>query len=209
MLVAKAPGQAKSRLANALGAAAAARLADAFLRDTVSACRRASIDELVISYAPVGESSYFRALDTRARLAPQVAGDLGERLRAAFADAFAAGAACVVAIGGDTPHITPEAIDGAFEQLETAPAVVGRADDGGYYLIGLRKRADRVFEEIAWSTPRVYTQTAERARELGLTLAHVAESFDVDEPADLARLRELCAREPGLCPRTAALLCEL
>ena len=70
--------------------------------------------------------------------------------------------------------------------------VLGPAEDGGYYLIGLKRAHPRLFEEIAWSTPLVFAQTVERAREIGLEPVVLPPWYDVDDVASLHRLhREL------------------
>ena len=67
--------------------------------------------------------------------------------------------------------------------------VLGASDDGGYYLIGLKRPHHRVFEQIDWSTERVFAQTLERAQEIGLTTELLATWYDVDDAATLERLR--------------------
>lgn len=206
IVIAKAPlpGFAKTRLVDSRswGAERVARLADAFLRDTLSACRRVAPDRLFISFAPPECADYFRALDPRAALVPQPDGDLGERMRAAFEAAFAAGATRAVIVGCDAPHLGSEVIDQSFERLERAACVIVPTADGGYALLGLRERVEGLFEGVEWSTPRVCGQTERRARELGVVVEKLGQTFDVDGPEELERLRELLARDPGRCPET-------
>lgn len=203
------PGLAKSRLldpARGHDEEFVARLSDAFLRDTIDHALRVGADEIVLHYTPEHEAPYFRALLESARLEPQPEVSFGERLITAFARCFARGAGRVVAIGMDTPHLEASTIARAFAALESADVVIGPAEDGGYYLIGMRRRIDRMFEDIDWSTDRVAAQTRARARECGATLAELETSFDIDRQEDLARLRELAIGAPTRCPRTAALL---
>jgi hypothetical protein len=200
------PGRAKTRLAAGVGPERAARLTDGFLRDTVRTCRAVRGAELWIAMEAESAGGYFRALCAEARLVVQPPGDLGARLRAAFDAAFAAGLRRVVAIGSDAPHLPSERIDAAFDALAQADAVLGPAVDGGYYLLGLRAPRPELFDGVAWSTPGVLRQTEERARRLGLDLARLPETFDVDTPDDLERLRELLAADASLCPATRALI---
>jgi glycosyltransferase A (GT-A) superfamily protein (DUF2064 family) len=65
--------------------------------------------------------------------------------------------------------------------------------DGGYYLIGLRAPAPRLFEGIAWGEPTVFADTVERIKREGLTFSLLPVWYDVDDPASLAFLRTLCA----------------
>src|SRR5204863_7075136 len=76
--------------------------------------------------------------------------------------------------------------------------VLGPADDGGYYLIGLKKSHRSLFQEISWSTGTVLSQTVRKAGELDLPIHFVAQSYDVDDPVTLARLcRELVDDDDG------------
>ncbi|MGA7866221.1 MAG: DUF2064 domain-containing protein, partial [Stellaceae bacterium] len=78
--------------------------------------------------------------------------------------------------------------------------VLGPAADGGYYLIGLKRFHQRLFEDIDWSTERVFRQTLARAREIGVAVAPLPEWYDVDDEATLAML----AREIGPCEGSAS-----
>ncbi len=133
---------------------------------------------------------------------------LGARLCHAFVDASDR-AEFLVALGSDHPTLDVEHLRRAFDLLAGgAPVVLGPADDGGYYLIGVR--ADtldrRLFEDIPWSTSRVFDITVERCRELGYRPALLPRSYDVDRPDDLRRLAAELEMEPTLCPRTYRLL---
>lgn len=210
IVIAKAPlvGFAKTRLAASLHPAFAARLADAFLRDTVRNCRRTCADQLWFSFTPASSDAYFRGLDATARSLPQGVGNLGVRLCAAFAAAFDAGARRVVLIGADTPHLRASTIDAAFACLEHSRGVLGPSVDGGYYLLGLRERCDELFEGITWSTASVAQETRARARGCGFELADLEEVFDVDLPADVSRLHAELALDADLAPHTASVLRE-
>jgi uncharacterized protein len=211
ILHAKAPlaGFAKSRLVDPVAgrdAAFVARLADAFLRDTLTQCRDTGADEVVFHFAPPESADYFRSLDPAAHLQPQLDAPFGVRLATAFASVFARGDADVVLVGMDTPHLSAATMRAAFTSLDDADAVLGPAEDGGYYLIGMTRRHDSLFDCIDWSTPRVAAQTRDRARSAGLSLVELVEEFDVDDTDDLERLRTLLRAEPNRCPATAAVL---
>ena len=105
----------------------------------------------------------------RFRWEPQAPGDLGARLTAAFAAAFAGGARRVVAIGADAPLLGPGLVRRALRALRRRDAVIGPAADGGYYLVGLGKEVPGVFEGISWSTPSVLGETLRRIESGKLT----------------------------------------
>ena len=106
-------------------------------------------------------------------------------------------------IGADAPHMAPAGIAQAFDALERNDVAVAASRDGGYCLIGLRAPWN-LFAGIAMSTPAVLAATRERAAEYGLSLAIIAETFDVDEPEDLDRLAELVAGAGAHLTHTAA-----
>jgi 2-phospho-L-lactate guanylyltransferase (CobY/MobA/RfbA family) len=137
--------------------------------------------------------------------------DLGVRLHAGLA-AAARAASLVAAIGSDHPELSAAVIEEAFAALRAgAPVVLGPAQDGGYYLIGVRREAlsPRLFEDVPWSGPRVLAVTRERCREEGIEPRLLATLADVDTPADLAHLAARAERgELRGCPRTAALLAD-
>jgi len=112
-------------------------------------------------------------------------------------------------IGADTPHLSPERVDEAFEALAAADCVLGPARDGGYYLIGLTAPRPGLFQGIAWGTAGVLGATLAAAADLGLRVACLREERDIDERADLEWLAERLLAAPGGCPHTAEVLRDL
>lgn len=120
---------------------------------------------------------------------PQVTGDLGDRLRAAFERAFDAGAKAVAVIGTDSPNIAWEDVSCAFDLLNDGnEAVLGPSTDGGYWLLALSKFEPRVFEGISWSTGEVADQTRSRIAARGLKFAELRTVRDIDCVDDLHSL---------------------
>lgn len=184
-------GGVKTRLAAGLGAEAAAALYAAFVGDLADRFRRPGARS-TLCYAPAADeaASYFAELaGNDYALWPQPDGSLGERLRAFFDRAFAEGARRAVVIGSDSPTLPRRFVEQAFDLLSSHDCVVCPAFDGGYCLIGMRDRTRPLFEEIDWSTPRVLKQTLARVEACGASLALLPPWYDVDTPADLARLR--------------------
>jgi len=137
------------------------------------------------------------------RLAPQGGGDLGVRLARAFARLREEGAACVVAVGSDSPTLDPAIIGRGLASLRGSDVAIGPAEDGGYYLIGAGPDVDvaALFRAIPWSTDAVARVTEERATALGLCVARLPEWYDLDDAAALRR----AATDPALveCPSLA------
>lgn len=197
-------GRVKTRLIGALTPAQAAALHQAFLEDLLERLREGSFDLRLAWALDPGEP----VPDGPCPGVRQEGDDLGERLYRALA-AAGAEAASVAALGSDHPTLPLEMVHDAFERLEAgADVVLGPAEDGGYYLIALQAAAvvPRLFDEIAWSTERVFPDTVARCRELGLRLELLPQASDVDTPEDLDRLaRRMTDGDLG-CPRTRALL---
>ncbi|GAC1380996.1 MAG: hypothetical protein NVSMB30_28790 [Hymenobacter sp.] len=119
----------------------------------------------------------------------QAPGDLGERMAAAFAAAFEAGARRVAIIGTDCPGLRAAHLTQAFAQLADHDVVLGPATDGGYYLLGLRQPCPELFQNKAWSTASVLPDTVAEAERLGYRVALLPELRDVDTAVDLVAWR--------------------
>ena len=111
-------------------------------------------------------------------------GDLGERMEAAFREAFAAGARRAVIIGSDCPSLSGAVLQQAFEALDEANFVLGPVPDGGYYLLGMKQLEPSVFHDIAWSTETVRERTLQKIQAAGLTCALLPVLTDVDTEED-------------------------
>ncbi len=216
IIMAKQPqaGQAKTRLCPPLTPKQAAELAEAFLQDTVANALRADCAETVLAYAPSEAVAWFAAQFPGLARIPQQGRDLGQRLAAAFDSAWRLGCQPCLAIGADSPDLPVEYLRSACEALraspESADVVLGPAEDGGYYLIGLQRRQPRLFEAIDWSTERVLAQTLERAAALGLRVHLLPPWRDRDTAADLDHLRVHLQTAPAdVCPATCRLLATL
>ncbi len=126
---------------------------------------------------------------------PQAPGDLGAKLTAAFADAFAAGAPAAIAIGSDCLGVDRTLLARAFARLESADAVLAPARDGGYTLLGLARPLPEVFRAIPWSSPDTCAVTRRRLATVGARWSELEMMDDIDTPEDF---REAVARWPEL-----------
>ena len=116
---------------------------------------------------------------------PQVSGDLGYKMQSAFEGVFNNGASKIVTIGIDCPDINLTLLDRAFNYLSQQDLVLGKAEDGGYYLIGLNYLISQLFQNIDWGTSQVLAQTQKIANSLNLNTAFLSILRDVDRPEDL------------------------
>ena len=196
--MAKAPriGHAKTRLVPPLSAEDAAALSACFIRDAAeniaAAAQQAAIEGYIAFAPPDAEAEFRPLLAPGTRLLPSRRPGLGASLFDAAADLLGTGYGSVCLINSDSPTLPTSILVAAAEAL--APAgdrlVLGPAEDGGYYLIGLKQAHHRLFEDIAWSTPQVLVQTEERSREIGLAITMLPSWYDVDDIGSLRRLSE-------------------
>ena len=203
------PGEVKTRLCPPLTPADAATLARCFLLDRLEQLREVTDCEALVAFAPRERAGEMRELvPAGIRLVPQVGTDLGMRMDRLLTDLLAEGYAGAIAVGTDSPTLPTAYLQRACAAIrdETVDLVVGPAEDGGYYLIGLRAPAPGLFADIQWSTDTVMAETLARAGRLGLRYALLPMWFDVDRGEDLARLRAPAHPEAFRPPRTLAFL---
>jgi uncharacterized protein len=193
------PGGVKTRLAAAIGAEAAAALYRALAEEVLEATTPAVGDyERLVFFDPPESLPQMRDWLPGVRLMAQSGRDLGARMADAFARAFARGARRVAIVGTDAPGVSRAMVREAFSALDVADVVMGPADDGGYYLIGLRAPFPGLFSGVLWSTPSVREQSLARAAAAGLSVRELARLRDVDTLEDVrAEWPRIAARLQG------------
>lgn len=214
VLFARVPriGLVKTRLAPRLTAGGALALYRAFLEDAARAYAGSGEWAPVLVVEPDPEDPEIASLfPSPWRREGQGAGELGERLTAAFSREFDRGAPAVVAVGSDHPSLSRATIASALALvLGGGAAAAVPAEDGGYCAIALSASAPwrEAFRDVPWSTDDVLAVTVRRLADRGVELALLAPSYDVDRPEDLDRLRrDLAGRDPMApdFPRATAL----
>ena len=113
--------------------------------------------------------------------------NLGVRMSRAFQQAFEAGYEKAVIIGSDCPELEPQHIEDAFDALRSEDAVIGPSEDGGYYLLGMKKYTPEIFSDIEWSTSSVFEETKRHFEQLGLTCKTLEVLNDIDTIEDLKK----------------------
>ncbi len=191
------PGQTKTRLSPPLSADEAAQLYERFLLDTLDLMRCVKDAKPILAYLPEDADNYFRRLSPGFDLMPQQGNDLGQRLDNTFAHCLSHGFGQVVIMDSDSPTLPAEFVAEAFKALDAADVVLGPCDDGGYYLIGLKRPAPRLLREVQMSTPNVVRDTLALAAEAGLTVSQLPTWYDVDTAAELVRLYTELATLPA------------
>ena len=202
------PGRVKTRLmdagadAEALSPQQASDLYRAFLEDASRLYGRGTDWDSVLCADPGPEDPGLSALFPHPwRRRAQGDGDLGARLRRAFADAFGSGAPAAAAVGSDHPTLPVRRLRELFGALATEDAAIVPAEDGGYCALGLAARTavavDEIFRAVPWSTSDVLETTLDRMHRAGVSCRKLEPFYDVDRPEDLERLKEdLRARDP-------------
>lgn len=176
-------GKVKSRLAVGTGEEQALEIYQQLLAKTYLALRDVSVS--ITSY--FSEFIPENPIHSAENKLVQVGQDLGERMKNAFAENFESGMEKVVLIGTDCPSLEGIHLAQAFEALDQSDLVIGPARDGGYYMIGMKRRADFLFEGITWSTELVLSQTLALAAEQGLQTSLLPVLEDIDTLEDWER----------------------
>jgi rSAM/selenodomain-associated transferase 1 len=190
-------GAVKTRLVPPLTSEEAAALSLCFLRDTLENVARVAHRtgaRGVVVYTPENDRPFFdELLPDDFHLLPQRGDSLGERLINATADLLHRGFGAVCLIGADSPTLPPATLAAAINFLTLSGdrrVVLGPCEDGGYYLIGLKRQHSQLFAGIEWSTERVLSQTLARAEEIGIGIELLPAWYDVDDARALRRVRD-------------------
>lgn len=195
------PGKSKTRLSPPLRPEDCAAISSCFIRDLSRTIGKLAEDGDSVGYAvytPAGSEEALRTLlPDRFELALQCDGDFGERLLQGAKDLIDAGHDGAILINSDSPTLPVSILRAAVDAVRTGDNVVlSPALDGGYTLIGLSRLHRRLFEDIPWSTSRVYELTLDRAREIGIPVISVPGWYDVDDAASLHLLEEEMSGRP-------------
>lgn len=219
--MAKAPrlGRVKTRLVPPLTESAATELSAAFLRDATENIALASRSTPItgyVAFAPANEEALFDGMlaegtrlvlaDGSVSMPPGLDGIGRSLLHAARTLCAEHDAICMV--NSDSPTLPTKFLIEAADALSASGdrIVLGPAEDGGYYLIGMKAPHAGLFAEITWSTPQVADQTRDRARTLGLEIVELPPWYDVDNRTMLRRLLDDLGdarRAPGAMPFAA------
>ena len=195
-LFAKAPrpGYVKTRLTACISAADAAEFHRLCTLEAWLKLRRIAAADSFLYCDVRGADFGRRAAAARPRL--QRGADLGEKLRRCLDELLAEGYRKALIVGSDSPTVPTANIAALIAKLDRADVVLGPCEDGGFYLIGARKTDARMFDGVAWSSGETRAQTVRALCAAGFSVAQAGEWYDVDEPADLDRLRS----DPALPP---------
>ena len=206
--MAKAPraGHVKTRLTPFYSQTLVVELYRALVEDTLTLA--AAVGATIVVICPAGDAEAIAAwLAPEIRIVSQRGRGLADGLASVF-ELLCEPPRRVIAFNGDSPHLPAVVLESAFTALAGHDLVVGPCDDGGFYLVGATAPHAGLFDWQALGTRAALDGLTSQAQRLGLSSSVMEEHYDVDVPADLARLaRELLAH-PERSPRTAALLAQ-
>jgi len=180
-------GRVKTRLSAVLGDETTQNLYKCFVSDLIGTLEKKRYTFKIAFYPPGSYKKIISWLGPEHSYITQVGSDIGERMETAFKETFLEGFNEVLVIGSDIPDITPSLIDKAFEVLKSSDAVIGPCFDGGYYLIGFRKKTflSDTFKGIQWSTEGVFKDTMGVFMKKGFKVHVLPKLRDIDRIEDL------------------------
>lgn len=186
-------GTIKTRLAKVIGDSFALQLYERFIRDMLDKLTSLPYDLHIFAAPPDKVTAMCQWLGRDLPVHAQEGRDLGERMKRTFGKMFQLGYKSCVLMGSDFPDLPGSVLSDAFEGLKTAGAVIAPAVDGGYYLIGFQRLhfCESVFQNVAWSTDRVFQQTMEIFKQEKVQVKILQKWWDVD---DLDELKEFMER---------------
>lgn len=175
------PGKVKTRLAKEIGEDRAFQVYQRLLSITETVTRRFLYADVHIYFTDFVDNERWSEFPQFI----QSGTDLGERMAKAFEAEFNRGYDAIVGIGTDLPEMNTQILEAAFKQLKTSDTVFGPANDGGYYLLGMKRFIPNVFENKSWSTPRVLEETVDELKDLRYSVHLLTTLNDIDTLNDL------------------------
>ncbi|WP_299260430.1 TIGR04282 family arsenosugar biosynthesis glycosyltransferase [uncultured Aquimarina sp.] len=174
-------GKCKTRLAATIGDHAALEVYELLLAHTVSITKNLTVAKEVYYSTRIGENDIWNS--TVYDKKQQEGEDLGDRMYNAFKSGFKAGYTNIIIIGSDMYDLSQSDIQNAFNALKTNDYVIGPAEDGGYYLLGMKTLNSKVFQNKSWGTNTVLQNTLNDLQQTTIKL--LEERNDIDYYEDI------------------------
>jgi rSAM/selenodomain-associated transferase 1 len=186
------PGEVKTRLAESIGSEEAAQLYRNFILDLLVKLESTELPFKICFYPEQKRELLMGWLGDEYEYSHQSGADLGERMAAAFQDAFSGGHRRVILMGSDFPDLPQSFLEESLSALNTHDAVIGPAMDGGYYLIGFKNERflPQAFEGIDWGTEHVFRKTLSMLKDHKRRVYVLPVWNDIDTIEDLRQLIE-------------------
>lgn len=180
-------GKVKSRLSISLDVNKVLNLYKSFVLDLIDTLKKGKYYFKIFFYPQMAKEEISAWLGEEYSYKPQTGKDLGEKMMNAFKQTFEEGFQKVLIIGSDCPDLTNTVLHEAFESLKTHDAVIGPSFDGGYYLIGFKKKTflPDIFEELEWGASTVFKKTMATLKKNGYAVHILQKWRDIDRIKDL------------------------
>jgi rSAM/selenodomain-associated transferase 1 len=172
-------GKVKTRLAKTVGDKKALKIYTFLLERTRDIAAKVAADKAVYYSVKIRENDIWDA--TIFQKHQQVGEDLGVRMLHAFKNGFETGYKKVLIIGSDLYDLTADIIANAFLALDKNDFVIGPAEDGGYYLLGMNSLEEKIFKNKNWGTATVRKNTLEDLMDKKVFLLAPLNDVDVFE----------------------------
>ncbi len=187
------PGKVKTRLARSLGKERAAEFYRLCAENTLREIRWLSgkVERYIFCADEADEIEVRRWAGSGLHFAVQEGEGLGQRLENAFKSTLGSGAQKAVIVASDVPDLSAGILNEAMQALDESDIVIGPCYDGGYYLIGMKRLYNQLFQGISWSTEKVYRQTLDIIKEKGLSVYQLQTLIDIDSETDLRKWAEM------------------
>ncbi len=197
------PGQTKTRLMPFLDGEQCAGLHTCFLKDILQKAQQVDAT-LFLFYTPRDEKGLLqKAVGNEIICLPQYGADLGQKMKNAIGSVLRLGFEKVILMGSDVPHIHPETLNNAFDSLDQKDIVIHPTFDGGYYLIGMKREYESIWQIERYGTNTVIYDTLQHMKNERLSTAVGQMYYDVDDKEDLCRLyRDMKKGAVCNCPLT-------
>ncbi len=182
-------GKVKTRLAATIGNEKALLIYKELLQHTFNISSETNAAKFIFYFNEPEENDIWDAEGFTKKV--QSPGNLGYKMKDAFTHLFNDGYEKIVIIGSDCFELTTIIIEEAFTLLEKNVAVIGPANDGGYYLLGLKKMLPYIFENKQWSTQHVYDETINDLTKNNISFHALINLTDVDTEEDWLKTKEI------------------
>ena len=172
-------GKVKSRLAKSIGEVSALEVYIKLLEHTKNVLKDLDCDKAVYYSVKIRDNDIWDSKIFQKH--QQFGDDLGERMQNAFENGFKKGYEKIIIVGSDLYDLNTKIIKEAFQQLENNDTVIGPAEDGGYYLLGMKTMHSSVFEIENWGTETVYKQTISKLNNKSVYVLEILNDIDYVE----------------------------
>ena len=183
-------GKCKTRLAKTVGDENALTIYKMLLQHTADVVEQVNCDKAVYYSVKVRTNDLWN--DSIYRKHQQHGADLGYRMQNAFKDSFDAGYEKVLIVGSDLYDLEPHHIQDAFNKLDSNDVIIGPAEDGGYYLLGMKTLLPNIFENKNWGTETVRAATLNDLKTEKVAQLEILNDIDLYE--DLKKYDQLLNR---------------